>query len=285
MGTQILPIFGARFSLHQCHIVLERHHLAMQAFDGDRLEEPLWLPDLEPLLGGVDPTGDSVAPQALTHIVVLMVDGHMTTRSDRASKRPLVHQHEPAIRIDGLGNRRKRWKRWAGYLRWLVAAGARLVGPFGIVMGQIRLGEFTDLRIRAWSMELQAFLTKGTVKSFHVGIEVRPVRRDEHSAPLPHTTRTALKLKGNHGPKRCQQNEDHCRRSAYRADRADGETGPPPPKAPRHRNRCAPGGVTRSRYQHQRNWPPRPHADACPPGRQARGFHLSNRTELPRPVA
>lgn len=152
MSAQIVLIFRTRLLLHQRHIVLERHDFPMQPFDGDRLEKPLWLPDLEPLLG-VDPTGDSVAPQALTHIVVLMVDGHMTTRSDHASKRPLAHQHEPAIRIDGLGNRRKRWKRWAGYLRWLVARGARLVGPLGVVMGQIRLGEVTDLRKRAWSME------------------------------------------------------------------------------------------------------------------------------------
>ena len=38
-------------------------------------------------------------------------------------------------------------------------------------MGQIRLGEFTDLRKRAWSMELQAFLTKGAVKSFHNSLD------------------------------------------------------------------------------------------------------------------
>ncbi len=58
MGVQILPIFRARLPLHQRHILLEGHDLAMQTFDRDRRDVPPWLPDLEVLFGGVHPTGD-----------------------------------------------------------------------------------------------------------------------------------------------------------------------------------------------------------------------------------
>ncbi len=54
MGVQIVSVFRAGLLLHQRHILLERHALAVQAFDRDRPDEPPRLPDLELLLGGVD---------------------------------------------------------------------------------------------------------------------------------------------------------------------------------------------------------------------------------------
>jgi len=64
MDAQILLIFGARLPLHQRHVVLEGHGLAMQPFDRDRLDDSFWLPDVEALLGGIDPAADPLAGQA-----------------------------------------------------------------------------------------------------------------------------------------------------------------------------------------------------------------------------
>jgi len=141
MGAQIPLIFGARLKLHQRHIVLEGEALAMQTFDRDRLDELLWLADVEALLCGVDSARDPLARQASAHVVVLMVDGQIAPGADGPRKSSLVHLHKPAVRIDRLWNLGECRERRAGHPRRLVATGARLVGSLVIVVGQERLGE------------------------------------------------------------------------------------------------------------------------------------------------
>src|SRR5215472_17503268 len=75
MAAQILLIFGARLSLHQLYILHERHRLSIQAFDRDRLDELPWLPDLEVLLSGVHPIGDTLTSEGSAHVGVLAVNG------------------------------------------------------------------------------------------------------------------------------------------------------------------------------------------------------------------
>src|SRR5713101_10080007 len=109
MSAQILPIFGACLPLHQRHILLERHGLAVQAFDRDRLDVPRWLPDLEVLLGCVHPAGDPLASQPSAHVVVLAVDREITTSPYGPRKGLFVHLHEPAVRIDVPWDSRQGW--------------------------------------------------------------------------------------------------------------------------------------------------------------------------------
>src|SRR5207247_1206643 len=78
--------------------------------------------------------------QASAHIVGLTIDHEIPSGPDRASKGLLLDLHEPAIRIDRLGNRRQRRKRWTGHPRRLVTTGARLLGPLVIGVGQKREG-------------------------------------------------------------------------------------------------------------------------------------------------
>jgi hypothetical protein len=120
MSAQILLVFRARFLLHQHHILLERYRLAMQPFDRHRFDEPLRFPDVELLLGGIDPAGDPLTGQLAAHIVVLTVDGEPAIGSDHASKGLLIHRHEPPIRIDRRGNTHERRERWASHPRRLV---------------------------------------------------------------------------------------------------------------------------------------------------------------------
>src|SRR5215467_7586496 len=150
--VQILAVFRARLLCHQRHILLEGDDLSVQPFDGDRLDLPAWLPDVETLLGSIDPAGTSLAGELAAHIVVLMVDGQVTADADRARKGSFVHRKEPAIRIDHLGNRRQPRKLWAGHPRWLIATGTCLVEPFVIVMGEVGLGDLNDLGERSWPM-------------------------------------------------------------------------------------------------------------------------------------
>jgi hypothetical protein len=105
----------------------------------------------------------------------------MTTGSDRARKRSLVHLHEPAIRIDRLGNRRQQWKCWAGHPRGLVATGARLVGPFLVVMGQVRGSSFRNLCKSAWQVGLQALLSKRAVESLDNSLDA--IDKTAHTLP------------------------------------------------------------------------------------------------------
>jgi hypothetical protein len=154
MGAQILSIFGASLLLHQGYILLEGQGLAVQAFDRDRLDEPPWLPDVKALLGGVERARDPLACQASAHIVDLTIDHEIPSGPDRARKGLLMDLHQPAIRIDRLGNSRQRRKRWTGHPRRLVPTGARLVGPLVIVVGQERLGQLRDIREGARPMHL-----------------------------------------------------------------------------------------------------------------------------------
>jgi hypothetical protein len=124
MGAQILLIFGARLLLHQRHIVLEGHRLSIQAFDGNRLDASSWLPDVEALLGGVHPAGNSLASQASAHIGIFSVDRQLPIRPDRPRKGLLIDLHEPAIRIDRLWNALERREGQTGHTRRLVATGA-----------------------------------------------------------------------------------------------------------------------------------------------------------------
>src|SRR5712692_5795760 len=57
-------------------------------------------------------------------------------------------------------------------------------------MREKRLGELRDLRERAWPMDLQALLSKRAMKSFDVGIQIGPVRRN-HIGYHPHTPEEA----------------------------------------------------------------------------------------------
>jgi hypothetical protein len=111
--------------LHQLYILPERHRLSRQAFDGDRLDEPPWLPNLEVLLSGVYPTGDPLTSEGSAHVVVFAVDGEITPSPYGPRKGSLIDLHKPVIRIDGLGNSRQRRKRWTGHPRRLVPTGAR----------------------------------------------------------------------------------------------------------------------------------------------------------------
>ena len=156
MGAQILPIFRARFPLHERHVFLERHHLAMQAFDRDRLDASSRLPDVKLLLIGVHPARDPLASKASAHIIVFTVDRQLPIRPDRASKGLLIDLHQPSIRIDRLGNSRQPREGRAGHTRRLVATGARLVGPLTVVVRKVCLSELRDLRERPWPMHLQA---------------------------------------------------------------------------------------------------------------------------------
>src|SRR6266849_1412426 len=98
MGTQILLIFRARFSLHQRHILLERYRLTIQAFDLDRLDASPRLPDVEALFCSVHPASDPLASQASAHIIIFAVDRQLPIGADGASKGLLVHLQEPPIR-------------------------------------------------------------------------------------------------------------------------------------------------------------------------------------------
>ncbi len=79
--------------------------------------------------------------KASAHIIVFTVDRQLPISPDRASKGLLIDLHQPSIRIDRLGNSRQRRECRAGHTRWMVATGARLVGPLAVVVSKIRLGE------------------------------------------------------------------------------------------------------------------------------------------------
>jgi hypothetical protein len=111
------------------------------AFDRDRLDASSRLPDVKLLLDGVHPAHDPLASKASAHILVFTVDRQLPIRPDRASKGLLIDLHQPSIRIDCLGNSKQRRECRAGHTRWLVATGARLVGPLAVVVRKIRLGE------------------------------------------------------------------------------------------------------------------------------------------------
>jgi hypothetical protein len=179
MGAQILSVFRARLLLHQRHILLEGHRLAIQAFDRDQLDKSPRLPDLEALLGGVHPARDPLASQGPAHVVVLMIDRQVPTGAYHASKGMLMHRPEPAIRINHLRYSRQRRELLTGHTRWLVATRARLIGSLAVVMREKCLSELTDLRERAWPMHLQAFLTKRAVKSLDVRIQIGSMWGDD----------------------------------------------------------------------------------------------------------
>src|SRR6266700_3859686 len=93
------------FPLHQRHILLEGHRLAVQALDRDRLDVPFRLPDVEALLCRVDPACNALARQTSAHIVVLAVDAQVPIDADRARKRLLMDLPEPVVWINRLWNR------------------------------------------------------------------------------------------------------------------------------------------------------------------------------------
>jgi hypothetical protein len=90
---------------------------------GIDLMRPGFLPDLELLLGGVDPAGDPLSGQSSAHVVVLAIDRHIATSPDGSRKGLLVHLHEPAVGIDGLWHSRQGRELLAGHTRRLVATG------------------------------------------------------------------------------------------------------------------------------------------------------------------
>jgi hypothetical protein len=120
-----------------------------------------------------------LAHQASAHIVVMVIDGDLSINPDRASKGSLLQMQEPPIGIDGLGNSRQRREDRINHSRRVVPTRARLVGPLTVVVGEIRLGEFRDLRAGGWPMDLQALLTKRTMKPFDISIQIGPMRRDD----------------------------------------------------------------------------------------------------------
>src|SRR6266704_286847 len=89
------------FPLHQRHILLEGHRLAVQALDRDRLDVPFRLPDVEALLCRVDPACNALARQTSAHIVVLAVDAQVPIDADRARKRLLMDLPEPMRHSSG----------------------------------------------------------------------------------------------------------------------------------------------------------------------------------------
>ena len=88
-----------------------------------------------------------LSSEGSAHVVVLAVDGEIAPGPYGPCKGSLIDLHEPAVRIDGLGNSRRGRKCWGGNTRRLSAAGTRLVG-----MSEKRLGELSNLRERGWPM-------------------------------------------------------------------------------------------------------------------------------------
>ena len=98
--------------------------------------------------------------QTSAHVVVFAVDRESATGAYSPRKGLLIDLHEPAVRIDGLGNSRRGRKCWGGNTRRLSAAGTRLIGTLLVGMSEKCLGELSNLRERGWPMDLQALLTK-----------------------------------------------------------------------------------------------------------------------------
>jgi hypothetical protein len=86
-----------------------------------------------------------LSSQASAHVVVFAVDRQLPTGPDGSSKGALIDLGEPAESHDRLGNLRQRRKRRAGHTWRVVAARARLVGPLAVVVGEVRLGQFSNL--------------------------------------------------------------------------------------------------------------------------------------------
>ena len=124
----------------------------------------------------------------------------------------LVHLHEPAIRINRLWDAGQHRELLAGHPRRLVATGARLVGTLAVVMNQKRLGEFRDLRERAWPMDLQTLLTKRAVKSLDIRIQIGSMRGDDigyHPKTEQEPNQGGREIPDS---KRFRQSVDHCQR-------------------------------------------------------------------------
>jgi hypothetical protein len=94
-----------------------------------------------------------LSSEGSAHRVVLAVDGEIALGPYGPRKGSLLDLHEPAIRIDDLGNSRQARKCWVGHTRRLVAAGARLIGTLLVGMSEKRLGELSNLRERGWPMD------------------------------------------------------------------------------------------------------------------------------------
>jgi len=101
-----------------------------------------------------------LSSEGSAHVVVLAVDGEIAPGPYGPCKGSLIDLHEPAVRIDGLGNSRRGRKCWGGNTRRLSAAGTRLIGTLLVGMSEKCLGELSNLRERGWPMDLQALLTK-----------------------------------------------------------------------------------------------------------------------------
>jgi hypothetical protein len=77
MGAHILLIFGAHLSLHQLHIFPERHALAMQAFDRNRLDELPWRQISKCFSAAFTQQVTRLSSEGSVHVVVLAVDGEI----------------------------------------------------------------------------------------------------------------------------------------------------------------------------------------------------------------
>jgi hypothetical protein len=194
--------------------------------------------------------------EASAHVVVLAVDGEIAPGPDGPRKGSLMNPHEPAVRINGLGNSRQGWKCWVSHTRWLIAAGARLIRTLLVVVYEERLGELSNLRERGWPMNLQTLLTQRTMKALDVGIQIGSMRGDdiglhaqaeqeayERGREIP-SRRTAdlagVIVKGEY-PVRAWGQAMLAHKLGHHLARAL-----------RRRNRHVPLGATRSRCQHRR---------------------------------
>jgi hypothetical protein len=210
-------------------------------------------PDLEELLVGVHPTGDPLTSQGSAHIGVLAVDGELAPGPDGPRKGSLLNPHEPAVRLNGLRNSRQSRKCWVSYTRWLIAAGARLIGTLLVVMGEKRLGE-RSRPARAW-------LADGSASTPDSATDESAPRRRQKSGRCggmtwgftPRQSRKRTSAEGRAIPSRRAADKagvivkgEHPVRAWGQAIRAQ-KLGHHLARALRRQNRHAPHGVTTSR--------------------------------------
>src|SRR5258708_20439903 len=120
-----------------------------------------------------------LSSEGSAHVVVLAVDGEIAPGPYGPCKGSLIDLPEVAVRLDGLGNSRRGRKCWGGHTRRLSAAGTRLIGTLLVGMSENRLGELSNLRERGWPMDLQALLTKRTMKALNGGVHIGSMRGDD----------------------------------------------------------------------------------------------------------
>ena len=209
---QIASRLRTRFLLHERDIRLERQGGAIQSLDRKLLDPGGAVPDVKLKARRLHDTGHPLACHLSSDVVLPVIDAYASIGLHGAGKGLLVHPSQPAVRIHHLGHGWQGWKLGTSHTRWPVATGARLVGTLAVVMNQKRLGEFRDLRERAWPMDLQTLLTKRAVKSLDIRIQIGSMRGDDigyHPKTEQEPNQGGREIPDS---KRFRQSVDHCQR-------------------------------------------------------------------------